>query len=154
MDTILIQLQNAVAQIKNSQNEIAFRYVDENWGQLDLYGPEIPVKWPAVLITLNNADYSNNGRNFNKVPMLRQEGTLMIEFTVANLKLTNSSFKAPVGQKNDAFEIWRLVEELHKAIHGLEINSGKMIRQNMVSVKRDDGVQEVRVVYSLALSDC
>ncbi len=154
MDTILIQLQNAVAQIKNNQNEIAFRYVDENWGQLDLYGREIPVQWPAVLITLKNADYSNNGRNFNKVPMLRQEGMLMVEFTVANLKLTNSSFKAPVGQKNDAFEIWRLVEELHKAIHGLEINFGKMIRQNMVSVKRDDGVQEVRVVYSLALSDC
>lgn len=154
MDTILIQLQNAVAQAKNSQNEIAFRYVDENWGQLDLYGKEIPVQWPAVLITLNNADYSDNGRNFNKVPMLRQEGTLMIEFTVANLKLTNSSFKAPVGQKNNAFEIWRLVEELHQVIHGLEINFGKMIRQNMVSVKRDDGVQEVRVIYSLALSDC
>lgn len=135
----------------------AVKYIDENWGQLDIYGPEIPVKWPCVLIDLNQApQFSNTGKKMNLLPVNRQQGTVVVELTVAALKLTNSSFKAPPTQKWHGFEIWEIVNDLHKIIHGWQPaeQSGSMTRTGMSKVRRDDGVQEIRVLYSLSLYDC
>lgn len=134
----------------------AVKYIDENWGQLDLYGPEIPVKWPCVLIDLNQAQFSNAGRSMNTLPANRQQGTVVVELTVATLKLTNSSFKAPPTQKWHGFEIWELVNDLHKIVHGWQPVefSGAMSRNGISKIRRDDGVQEIRVLYSLGLHDC
>lgn len=134
----------------------AVKYIDENWGQLDLYGPEIPVKWPCVLIDLNQAQFTNIGRNNNVLPPNRQQGTVVIELTVAALKLTNTSFRAPKTQQFHGFEIWEIAKEIHQKLHGWQPvgYSGGMIRTGISKVRRDDGVQEVRLLYSLGLNDC
>lgn len=147
--------------LTNIQNKIAtdlpqIMYVDENWGQLDLYGPEIPVKWPCILIDFNSGQFSNIGRDLKASPENRQQGTTVIELTVANLKLTNSSFKAPASQKSKAFDIWQHVKDLHIIIHGWspEENAGGLMRTGFSKVRRDDGVQEIRILYSTGLNDC
>src|SRR5690554_5183741 len=112
MKQILQNLQNQL-----HEREEAIQYIDENWGQLDLYGPEIPVKWPCVLIDINQAQFTNTGRNNNVIPPNRQQGTAIIELTIAALKLTNTSFKAPATQKWHGFEIWEVVEEVHQKVH-------------------------------------
>lgn len=149
------QLLEAI-QANISANVASVNYVDENWGQLDLYGPEIPVKWPCVLIDINGGQFSNIGRDNNRAPANRQEGTIAIELTIANLKLTNTSFKAPKIQKWHGFEIWEIVQNVHQFVHGWNPlkGSGKMMRTNISKVRRDDGVQEIRVVYSIGLHDC
>ncbi|MFA7448798.1 MAG: hypothetical protein WCY77_10200 [Weeksellaceae bacterium] len=146
--------QNLQKQIAESVP--AVNYVDENWGQLDLYGPEIPVKWPCVLLDLGQADFSNIGRVNNRIPANRQQGQASIEITLGMLKLTNTSFKSTATQKWHGFEVWEVVEELHQVIQGFQPteNSGGMIRTNVRKVRRDDGVQEIRITYSVGLNDC
>lgn len=151
MESILKSIQN-----KLGTEVTDLKYVDENWGQLDLYGPEIPVQWPCSLITLNSANYSNLGTDVSAKPMNRQEATVSVELTFAKLKLTNTSFRTPAFQKDKAWEIWEIVRKAHEVLHGWNpaVNCGKMIRMGMSSVRRDDGVQEIRVVYSVGLHNC
>lgn len=145
--------------LKSIQDRLAetdcFEYLDENWGQLDLYGPEIPVKWPCVLIDCIHADYSNIGRRTNQMPGQRQQGVLQVQITIADLKLSNTSFKAPKMQKN-ARSIWELMENAHRALQGFRPleQTGTLIRMSMDRRRREDGVQELTVTYDLGLNDC
>ena len=134
MNTSLQSIQNHIA-----ENLKKIEYVDADWGQLEYYGSEIPVKWPCVLISDGTANYSNTGKDHRKTPENRQQGKVMIELTVANLKLTNSSFRAPALQKQQAFGIHHLIKELHEVIHGWKPtkNSGALIRVNSINTKRD-----------------
>lgn len=143
--------------INNKLNEVSeLRYIDENWGQLDLYGPQIPVQWPCALVDFNTGQFSNIGRDYRRTPQNRQEGTLTVEITIANLKLTNSSNKAPSFQKENAFGIWNLINKVHEILQGWSPveNAGVLIRTTFNKVRRDDGVQEFRVIYSIGLHDC
>lgn len=130
-------------------------YSDENWGQLLYYGKECPVKWPCVLVDFGGGQFSNNGYDY-RADDLTQQGTISIEITVANIKLTNSSTRAPLNQKTKAFDIWKIVDDVHKVLQGFKPlgNSGALVRTSMQSVKRDDGVQEKRIIYSLGVSGC
>lgn len=125
-------------------------YVDENWGQLDHYTPNFPVKWPCALIDVSNAGFSNIGIDKTTEPMNRQEGTFHLEIRIANLKLSNTSHRAPQSQKDKAHSIWIEVEEVHKKIQGFEPTEacGKLIRVGLERVRRDDGVQEYVMTYS------
>lgn len=151
MDEIIAAIQTQLATTVTD-----LKYVDENWGQLDLFGPEIPVQWPCSLIMLNSGVFSNLGTDVKAKPMNRQEGTISFEITFADLKLTNSSFKAPLLQKQKARSIWKLIEKAHENLHGWSPvpGTGKLIRTGVGSVRRDDGVQEIRVVYSIGVHNC
>ncbi|WP_312078384.1 hypothetical protein [Chryseobacterium sp.] len=131
------------------------RHSDENWGQMMYYGTDIPVQWPCGLVDLSGGQFSNNGYDYRNND-LSQQGTISIEITVANIKLSNTSAKAPMSQKTKGFEIYKYVENVHNVLQGwkpLE-NSGAMVRTGIQSVKRDDGVQEKRIIYTIGLHGC
>jgi len=128
------------------------KYIDEDWGQLDDYSPNFPVQWPCCLIDLTAATFSNIGIDKAVKPKNRQEGTAMIAFTFANLKLTNSSFRAPKPQKDNAWSLYKLTQKAHEALHGFSPEgSGKLIRTAFRRIKRDDGLQQYQIIYSLVL---
>jgi hypothetical protein len=133
-----------------------FNYVDENWGQLDYYSPNFPVQWPCVLIDVAGATFSNIGKDHSKAPINRQMGDITIELRIANLRLTNTSGKAPNLQKIYTRSIWQLLEELHRELHGWNATaaSSKLIRTTVNRVRRDDGVQEYAVRYSAEVNGC
>lgn len=132
------------------------KYIDEDWGQLNLYGIEMPVKWPCALVRLTSATFSNIGTNIRATPVNRQEGTLSFEITIAKAKLSNSSNRAPINQQNKVFEIWELVEKMHQTLHGWSPteHTGKLIRTSIGSIKRDDGIQEIKIAYTIGIHDC
>ena len=142
-------------QEKLADNE-KIHYVDENWGQLDYYSPNFPVKWPCVLIDVVAANYSNVGRDNSKTPANRQMGSITVELRVANVKLTNTSAKAPATQQAQARSIFQLIEEVHVALHGWNPDDmcSKLIRVSQNRVKRDDGVQEYAIRYTAELNNC
>lgn len=144
METLLTNIQNKIAEIP------AIKYVDEDWGQLDYYSPNAPVQWPCCLIDLNDGDFSNIGQDLSKSPKNRQNATMQVKLTLANIKLTNTSFKAPKSQKDAAWDIFGLMREIHKKIHGFspDVNCTKMLRKTFHRTKRDDGVQEYAIYYS------
>ena len=142
----------ANTQVKISE-VIGISYIDEDWGQLDDYSPNTPVKWPCCLIDVTNIEFSDIGRDKKATPQNRQEGNGSVTLTFANMKLTNTSFKAPQGQKDNARAILDLIEEVHGKIHGFApvIGSGKLMRKSFKRVKRDDGIQQYQVVYTIGM---
>ena len=145
-------LQNITAK---AATIVGIKYSDENWGQIQYYGMEPTVKWPCILVELGSGQFSNNGYDYMNDD-LSQQGTISIEITVADVKLTNSSTRAPINQKKKAFSIWKLVDDVHKELQGFKpvASAGGMVRTSMQSVKRDDGVQEKRIIYTIGLSGC
>lgn len=149
MNTIL---QNIKTQLEKVSE---LKYIDEDWGQLNIYGMEIPVKWPCALVRLTNASFSDIGTNIRANPINRQEGNLSFEIIIAKVKLTNSSNRAPVSQQTKAFDIWELIEKVHQVLQGWSPieHTGKLIRTSIGSTKRDDGIQEIRIVYICGIHD-
>jgi hypothetical protein len=129
------------------------RYVDEDWGQLDDYSPNYPVKWPCCLIDIQGANFSDIGMDKSAKPQNRQEGTATIVFIFANQRLTNSSGKAPESQKQAAWLIHTIIEDAHKILHGYKpiTKFGKLMRTAQRKIKRDDGVQMQQVIYTIGL---
>lgn len=120
----------------------ALKYIDENWGQLDYYGPNMPVKWPCCLSDADTVIWRNLG---NK----QQEGTAVITLQVANLKLTNTSQKAPATQRNQVRRVLDIIQDIHQALHGWAPVPGASLlyRKGQQRVKRDDGIQQYQLIY-------
>lgn len=143
-------LQNTQAKISEVST---IPYIDEDWGQLDDYSPNSPVIWPCCLIDMSNVDFSDLGIDKKAVPQNRQEATGLVTLTFAHLKITNTSFKAPQAQKDAAWSIHDIIEDAHAKVHGFApvAGSGKLMRRSFKRVKRDDGIQQYQVVYSIGL---
>lgn len=131
------------------------KYVDEDWGQLDDYSPNPPTQFPLALIDIGNLQYSDIGKDKTATPQNRQMATGTIVISIANLKLTNSSGRAPQTQKNHAFAIWDIVEGVHGKLHGVVVggSAGALMRTAMRKVKRDDGIQEYEVTYTIGITN-
>lgn len=143
MKQILQNIQNRLAEIPELQ------YIDEDWGQIDYYSPNMPVKWPCCLIDLQSGQFSNISKDMSKRPRDRQNASFMVKISLANMRLTNTSYLAPKGQKDNAWAIFELVEKVHQKLHGFSPleNCSKMLRTSFGRTQRDDGVQEYAVVY-------
>lgn len=147
-------MKQIITTIQNRLSEIAaLQYIDSDWGQLDYYSPNFPVKWPCALIDINRANFSNIGIDKQAEPINRQEGEAVVSITLAKLRLTNSSELAPQHQKDDVNSIWDIVEQVHKILQGFSPgdHTGKLIRTGLNRLKRDDGVQQYMITYSLGL---
>jgi len=131
----------------------AIPYVDEDWGQLDDYSPNYPVKWPCCLIDLQGASFSDTGMQRNASPENRQEATATVTLVFANQKLTNGSGRAPLSQKQATWLIHDIIEAAHKLLHGWRPVEphGKLVRTGQRKIRRDDGVQMHQVIYTVGL---
>ena len=139
--------------IQDIQNRLmkqvpALKYADQDWGQMDFF-PNPPVKYPCALIDVQSAQYTNTG-NFI------QQGTATVVIRLFDLKLSNSSQKAPDNQKENAKKIWQLIEDVNKAIHGqnfLQEGYGLPIREQMRRAKRNDGCYQTELYYTIQFTD-
>lgn len=144
--------------IQNTQEKlggVGLRYIDEDWGQLDYYSPNFPVKWPCALIDVVQINYSDIGRDRSKTPKNRQMGEGVLSIKLADLRLSNTGKNAPQTQKDNAWSIWGLIQEVHEILHGFRPaeNASALIRTGIRRVRRDDGVQEYDLLYSFGLTD-
>lgn len=127
-------------------------YIDEDWGQLDSYSPNPPTMFPCGLIDVTSLIYSNIGKDPAANPINRQTAEGTITIIIANLKLSNTSQRAPQSQKNNAWKIWEIKEKVHQLLHGWKptADSGALIRTADKRIRRDDGIQEYQITYSLS----
>ena len=144
MKQILINIQNQLAEITE------LRYIDEDWGQIDYYSPNIPVQWPCCLIDIQSGNFSNLSKDFSKSLKNRQKAEFSVKITLANMKLTNTSYLAPQEQKEQVWAIFELIEKIHQKLHGFSPheNCSKMLRTTFGRTQRDDGVQEYAIIYN------
>ena len=137
------------------ESNATLKYASEDWGQLDYYSTNFPVKFPCALVDISNAGFANLGIDKTASPKNRQTATASVTITLANVRLTNSSGRAPQTQRNNAFNIWALQGEIHALLQGWKptANTGALIRSGLQRIKRDDGVQEYVVVYDLSFAN-
>lgn len=149
MKTFLEAIQSKLSTIT------ALKYIDEDWGQMDSYSPNPPAKFPCVLIDITSLNFSNIGKNNNANPINRQLGDGTITFIIANLKLSNTSHQAPQSQKDNAWSIWTIIDDLHKVVHGWKPiqESGALMRTGLKRIRRDDGIQEYQITYSIGFGN-
>ncbi len=150
MKTLLEKIQQKISEIAE------LKHIDENWGQLDYYSPNMPVQYPCALIDVQQVQFTNLGKDITKKPLQRQIGTVQIKITVANMRLTNSSMQAPSRQKEEVWAIWGIIEKIHQQLHGVSLlpNVSPLIRTSQNRMLRDDGVQEYEVYYSCEVQNC
>lgn len=136
---ILNRIKTEIPQIK---------YVDEDWGQLNNYSLNPPVQFPAAIVDCINANYTNEGK-------LVQMGDVQVRIRIADLKLTNTSGKAPQTQKDQAFAIYDLLATIHSKLHGWPANKpySRLIRQSMKKVVSNDGVRIHELIYTTRIVD-
>lgn len=140
---------------RQRKNNRLFEYVDIDWGQCDFFNNEPPpVKFPCALMDIVSANYSNTGSNL-------QIGDILIQVRVIDMVLSNSSFKAPDGQRERAFAIFDLISETNRLLHGWTPepikkntgNFGMLTKQSFSKVNRRDMLKEYRLVYRIQLTD-
>lgn len=145
----------SAVQERLSLKEPNIKYLDEDWGQLDYYNDNPPVQWPAALLELQSVSWKNQSQKV-------QDGVMSISISVADIKTTNTSFRAPATQKQTAAAIWVVLENIHKALHGWNPASnypelrnafGTLSRVSTQRVKRDDGIRQFIVIYSCECTD-
>ncbi|MDR2449684.1 MAG: hypothetical protein LBD52_06970 [Prevotellaceae bacterium] len=127
----------------------ALKYVDENWGQLDCFGSQHPVKYPCALTDIDNAQWSDIGN-------LCQTGIAQVRITIANLKLGNPSANpAKIRTNSSQFEIVDLMENIHRALHGWAPaeHAGRLTRTASRMVLREDGIKQYEILFSLQIAD-
>ena len=64
MNTLIQNIQTRLDTISE------IKYVDADWGQLDYYSPNFPVKFPCVLIDVSSANYSDIGTDKQATPII------------------------------------------------------------------------------------
>ena len=142
MEVILSKIQDRLsAEVKE------LKYIDEDWGQMDVMQP--PVKYPACIIDIPEGNYTNSGE-------LVQQGTLTVVVKCYNLKLTNSSHAAPQRQKDYNKQFWELQKKINKVLHGVDFignNYGVLIRNIFRKPKREDGLSTFEIYYTIQLTD-
>jgi len=131
-------------------SEPNLKYIDEDWGQLDYYDGQNPVKFPCLLLELQQVTWKNQSQKV-------QDGEMLISLRIADMRLSNSNQKAPSNQRNATYAIWLILENIHKALHGWRPEQipqfGALTRISSNKVKRDDGIREFVIVYSTLCSD-
>lgn len=126
----------------------ALKYVDEDWGQLDFYSPNPPVQFPAAVVDCINVSYTNQGK-------LVQLGDVQVRLRIADVKLTNTSGRAPTTQRSQAFAIYDLLETIHKKLHGWTGGDTytSLIRQSLRRTVNQDGMRVHEIVYTCRITD-
>lgn len=149
MKATLITIQQTLQTITE------LRYVDEDWGQMDDYSPNPPTQFPLALIDVGNLQFSDISRDRNLVPQMRQMASGTVTIRICDLRLTNSSGRAPAGQKALIFGIWDLIDKVHAKLHGNVIggSAGALMRTNLRKRRRDDGIQEFELTYTVGVSN-
>ena len=135
-------------QFKLQQSVPELKYVDEDWGQLDYFSSNPPVKWPCALIDITNASWSNTLKTV-------QMGLVQIKIRVADLRISNTSGRAPQNQKDKSFAIFDLLKSIHKSLHGWTGHKhySALIRTSSTRLKRSDGIRIYEITYTTELID-
>jgi hypothetical protein len=143
MDVLLQDIQDRL-----SSQVTELQYVDENWGQLDDYSPNFPVKFPCALVDCFTANYENMGN-------LVQQGVATIQILIADIKISNSSAKAPDGQKTKSKSFYVLMKAVYKALHGYSGHDfySALIRTSERRIPRDDGTRVHEMLFTVQIKD-
>lgn len=126
-----------------------FRYIDDDWGQLDDYSSRPPAKWPCALVDIVEAKTEDLGRGVQSL-----DCSILIR--VADLRISNTSEQAPSKQKEQAAELFEIAQTIFAQLHGWHMsdsNYGTLSRVGFRRMHRDDGIREYHILFRSLVRD-
>jgi len=142
-------MQKLIDDIKNRVAAVtALKYIDEDWGQLDYYGSGAPVKYPCLLVDLDQAGWDTEGDR-------TQRGIIRISIRIADMRLAGTNYKAPQSQKTKAGSFFDVMNAVHANLQGwsYDADNGPLTRVLTRKIKRDDGIREMEMIYQVQYMD-
>jgi hypothetical protein len=146
------------ALLKAIQDQIAkitsINYVDEDWSQLDVDDDRTPVKFPCALIDFEDATFEDLGQDRTRVPAQRQTGEIKVIVTIAVQSFSRSNQKAPDSHRDNAAQIYTIMNEVHEKLHGwnpLDTKSGKLKRKEYRTIRTTNGTKQKKMEFSLSV---
>ena len=131
------------------KNTGLFRYIDDDWGQLDDYSSHPPAKWPCALVDIVEATPEQLGRGVQSL-----DCSILIR--VADLRMSNTSEQAPSQQKKQAAELFEIAQTIYAQLHGwhkADSNYGTLSRVGFRRMHRDDGIREYHILFRSLVRD-
>ncbi|MCB6971839.1 MULTISPECIES: hypothetical protein [Butyricimonas] len=139
MKNVFIDVQELIKTVPG------IRYVGEDWGQLNFSQP--PVDFPCVLIDLGEAEFSQAGQNTQQV-------IATLNVTIADIRYNGVSARLPIKQQEREFEIFSLIENVNKKLHGHGGETySRLMRISLKNMLREDAVREFVMTYKFAYTD-
>ncbi|MCX8018921.1 MAG: hypothetical protein N2747_00335 [Chitinophagaceae bacterium] len=141
---------DVIQSILQRLNQIAaLKYISENWGQLDFFGYEHPVKYPCVLVNIPQAAYSNLGQGV-------QLADATVRLTIGYQRLVNPNVAARLSMQNAALKpAYDLLAAIQALLHGFKPvpNGGPLTRQTQRNINREDGIILFEIDYRVTITD-
>lgn len=136
MKTILI------ATMEQLQKEIPeFRYIGEDFGQVDFYDTSPSVKFPCALININLIRYETISKE-------KQRANVTLQVRLIDDSSIYGNIQAPKCHQQKAFEIFDLMEAVRMALQGFH---GELFREfkleSIVKQNRQDYLREYILTY-------
>lgn len=116
--TILKDMQDA---LNASLSQV--KYIDKNWGQLDMANPS--VGFPCILLDIDNVEYSDLTGGWQMA-----DATVIV--TVANNRTNASSSRAPQVAKNLSYYTLELTDEIHEKLQGFQASHNGSVYSPLV----------------------
>jgi hypothetical protein len=126
-----------------------FKYISEDWGQLDDYSPNPPTKFPTALVDIVDAKTSETSDLIQLIDV-----TIMVR--VAAIRLSPGSQGATAAQRAKFESVFGITTDVHTKLHGwhkAESTYGTLTRVGLRRAKRDDGIREYQLLFRTVLKD-
>lgn len=140
MKQLLLDVKNRLA------TSTVLKYIDTDWGQMDLQSP--PVMYPCVLVDIVQGQFDDETGGF-------QIGILILSVKVSDLMLSPGSKMASAKQKDNALLIFDYLSEINRLLHGWSgsDNYGPLTRVSITKSARQDGIKEYVINYKVQFTD-
>jgi hypothetical protein len=125
------------------------KWIDQDLGQLEFYDRERPpVLFPAVLIDIPSATYSDAGQ-YSQLA----ETTLEIRLAVAAYK--QASHVHSLQHREKALEYYNIEHKLNQVLHGWSNSQffSSLSRTGSITERREDNIRVRSLRYALTFSD-
>lgn len=127
-----------VERIKTTVPDI--KYIDQDLGQMENYGDRPALSFPAVLIDLDEFEFSEVGSN----PVQMADGFVVIRLAVPQWSST-AGF-TPAGVREKALKYYEIEQKLIEKLHNwAPTGFNRLLRRKVRSEKRDD-LYRVRII--------
>ena len=134
MKNIFLAIQNHLSELQS------INYIDQDWGQLQYEQP--PVQWPAVLLDVEQVNYTQMGHG-------DQRAEADISITLANINLQRSSAAVAAAKRSNAYTTIDILDEIHQQLQ-LFSGSGQFTPLMRVQLRKDfnnDNYEVYTMIY-------
>lgn len=138
-EAILQRIKEAVPEVK---------YIDQDLGQMENYEGRPPVSFPAVLIDLDEFEFSDVGSD----PAQLADGFVVLRLAVP--AWSSSAGFAPQNVREKALQYYEVEQKLITKLHAwAPAGFNKLIRKKVRTEKRDD-LYRVRIIaFAISYTD-